>query len=435
MKNSLRPRLIKAMKPAFVIAVFAGVVLVAISQFASAKPPNPELSGPTITEGGRASSGSEALHLMIGNLVPGFGGWYLDSATLVVNLQDPREIEQFQSVVQALAEEDKKGIGGILDFISEVRSEPAEFLFSDLVRWKDLMSRSAGYVPQLVAVDADERANRVTLGVSNEAGVPLLLDVAASWGIPQRALNFVIETEPTVRVQTTLNQAWTPPAGGVQIRPATGGYCTLGIGIRIYYFGWSQGYLTAAHCINDNTLTHGVTGDNFYQPAPGRPYGGVFLNQPWNSTDPSCGSYSLCTTADAMYLNGIIPNTARHVKVTPIGSTTVTGQDSVDASVFPAVGMLNLRRVGATSGTSYGNVLATCENRVSSGPLGPLMNLCVDRVGGSVSGGDSGGLATWPNASGLHQFMGIVLASAPGGYIITNWPQILATLGYFDIIP
>lgn len=410
-------------------------VVVANVGFARQDPIEPDLPVPTVVPGGRASNGHEEVQLKIGRFVDGFGGWYLDGKTLVVNLQNPQDVTYFRDVIVDLGKTDSTGLSSVLEYVTEIQAVPSQFLFSDLIAWKDAISQHFFANPQLVSVDADERANKVTLGVSDAKAIPALEELAKTLGVAEEALSIIVETEPTVRMQTKLNQAWTPPAAGVQIRPASGGYCTLGMGVLSYYLGWQQGYLTAAHCINDITLTHGVTGPKFYQPAPGRPYGGVFLNTPWSSTDPSCGGYALCTTADVMVLTGMLPNVARHVKNTLPGSIVVTGQDSVEASIFPSVGLTNLRRVGATSGTSTGDVLATCENRVSTGPLGPLMNLCVDRIGGSVSPGDSGGLTTWPNALGKHQFMGIVLAGAPGGYIISGWLQIMATVGYFSTLP
>lgn len=389
----------------------------------------------TILEvGGRASGGPEWVFLKINSRVPSFGGMYLDGQTLVVHLGDQADETAFRNELRALRESDLGASYSFLDYVTEVKFLPGNFTFRELADWKDAISTQFGRIDYFTASDADEQRNRLTLAVTDESAIPLLLHAARNLGIPEGGINFRMESAVAKREQVVLSDDWPNPAGGVQVA-LTGDptACSLGFGGSLPLAFDLEIYVTASHCINDVQLVDGVTGDSFFQASPFRYYGTVYQNEPWSNADPACATTTYCTAADAMFLSGHSPNVPRKVKTPASASTVVTGEDSVTSVLSPFVGVTNVRRIGRTSGTSIGNILAVCENRITTGPIGNLMNLCVDRHSGFSSGGDSGGPYTWLY-SGRVNFVGIHLGNQPDGIISTNWWQISAALQLFNVL-
>jgi hypothetical protein len=378
---------------------------------------------------GRSSRGIDATFRRLEASVPGFGGYFLnENGVLVAYLKNPSNAEALRSSLQSMIVAREEYVYNPLESVKEIEIRQGQYSYSELSDWQSALSQSFGRIEALSAIDADEAHNKLAIAIIDPTAESTVIAEADSLGIPREALSFRLEEEFDSRT-ATLQNVWTTVAGGVQL---TDGITQCSVGFNSHPAGWDRYLITASHCVNDGAGTTGQTGTGLYQPTTSGNYiADVDVNVPWNYSSPSCGTYTLCTTSDVLRAVYLMTFSSLRVKITGSGSITVTGEDTVKSVTTATVG-LSVTRVGSTTGSNTSTIVATCENRVSTGSLGLVMNLCVDRTNGSTAGGDSGGSVTVRLGSSRASMVGISLSSVvAGGYTLTNHAQIIATIGSF----
>ena len=203
-----------------------------------------------------------------------------------------------------------------------------------------------------------------------------------------------------VRLTSTLQGAWRPTAGGIQIwtSGSLGGTCTLGFNSTTST--GVTGFITASHCA-PYALGSGSTGATVYQNGSAYPVGTIVNNPKWNISDPGCGTYTLCTYADVMMVkyNTGITNQKWIMETSSVGTGGASGSLTVTASwqvngtdFYPATGDV-VDKMGRTTGWTRGTISNTCQTVVVVDPYTGAsgVDLCSNSVTGAAAGfGDSG---------------------------------------------
>ncbi len=313
----------------------------------------------------------------IDSKVPGFGGMYVDGNQMKVYLTDISKKDKAISEISSIKKIPKGG----------VQILQGKYRFSDLKKWKD----DAGIlfdIPSLVYIDADEKLNRLSIGVDNIDLSTIVEQRLIQAGIPKDAI-VVVKTDPIV-YKYTLQSKIRPIQGGIQIR-FTNYLCTESFnGIR----NGVNGFVINSHCSGKQG---GVQNTQFYQPINVIPdeFIGTEIADP-DYTRAKCSAAKIrgkvCRYSDSAYASnasgvlealGIVekPDSAN------TGSLTVAGDFRITSEGSSIVGE-TVNKVGRTTGWSRGAVTRTDVNTGVSGTN--IVQLRQDWVSASVGGGDSG---------------------------------------------
>ena len=382
---------------------------------------------------GNTTRGWESEILRLEANSPGIGGVFFDppSQSLVVLTTAMDDSARARQVVSNLI-----ASRGLLSDSDQLRApsisvRQADHPFSHLVAWQrgllDILSGVDGWL----SIDADERSNRVRIGVASAAARATVERLAAGSGVPREAITVHISTPmqslvasaPAPRLpSSTLRDRIRPAGSGLEIQNAHGGRCSYGWTLTS---GGTWGFITAAHC-SRHTTGGGSTGEAFYQRVvrANDLLGYVGTNPEWdvpNCTDDEGDTYPVCTEADAMWIPvESASDVSKRVAITNDYQDGNNRRGDVDISRWLSVHNLTgevvgqimatrARKVGRTTGYTGGSIEGTCETHVIEGRL----NLCLNRLeGASVGGGDSGG----PVFGRLGPYaiaFGIVVAGAP----------------------
>ena len=164
----------------------------------------------------------------IGESIPGFGGMYIDPVkpdVLNVFLLDTEDGEQQAEVAHAIEEEFPGAIppGGIAVVQGDYGIAQLKFWYDDL---RYALGQSELMFNGLTFTDLSEHNNRLTVGVSSEALIPRVEELAGEAGLPQGLVRVVVmgpfrqlngsasDTQP--EPNTTIRDKIRPIIGGVQ---------------------------------------------------------------------------------------------------------------------------------------------------------------------------------------------------------------------------
>ena len=220
--------------------------------------------------------------------VPGFGGMFVDTATshLTVYLQNPGDRASAIAAIRR-AFPDRE----VADAEFAVRA--GRFDWRELTAWRTEADAFLT-IPGMYKTDIDERLNKISIGVENDAVRSRISAELARRRVPSEAV--VINVIPRVRLARTLRDPATNLEGGIQIGNPVSSLgpfeCTAGFNVQ--YNGY-YGFMTASHC---TTKEAEVNNTPFYQPdqATGRYLGsetadpgGLFLEsaEPWGMGLPA----------------------------------------------------------------------------------------------------------------------------------------------------
>lgn len=411
--------------------------------------------------------GIESQILRMENDVPGLGGMFYDTEAgrMVVYVNDRGQGERASAAVRAyLARTRAAQPEAERAYGSPVEVRVGEYAFSDLVGWSRILPRDLLEVEGWLAIDADERMNRVRITIEDEsARRPVEAAVAAN-GVPAGAVH--VEVGPRMYALATLRERLPRPVGGaVQVTNDAFGICSLGWTVARPDGGW--GFLTAGHCTSFS-IGGGSTGDTFYQTDDAGRFsrlasdaiGTVQINPAWNlqCADPNGGTYAgRCTDADAMFVSASPSAVTKKVATTASVGTSnqpgsleitgwYTGIENPGPTTGPAVGYY-AQKYGRTTGTTRGVVQGTCETHRICDQRDPNTGQCLREylatcqgrcTGASVGGGDSGGPVTSVKAKRIGDPpppltpWGITIAGTnedPNlGYCVNNCTMIFSTV-------
>ncbi len=398
---------------------------------------------------GRSARGFEDEILRLETRARGLGGLYLDeSGTATAWLQSGGDATGLQQALSQFGTDPRlRGRLGSELRAGNVRVLPGRFAFSELVAATRLIGTRLR-LRGVLTLDADERLNRVRIGIGEGVLLTEVHGALAGLGLPDSMV--VIERGHAIEAATSLRDRVRATAAGLQIKNDAGGKCTLGFNVSLLFYS-DTGLVTAAHCESSGAGS-GNTNALIYQNSVTNAdtVGRVYLNPLFNRTDAECMGYSSCTAADVMFVKGA-PLSAwakRIARTQYVGIDNESGSISISsfytgATIIPFtyVGM-NIYKVGRSTGYTRGTLGATCVNAVVNGLY---IVLCSDRVDDSAVGqGDSGAPVFYPPAEGDPFYaIGILFAATnmtnqdPEGFMYCNssctyyyspWPQIEAHL-------
>ncbi len=341
----------------------------------------------------------------LATVIPGFGGMFLGNGRLYVHLKDPATQTEARTVLDRHLLATAPIIWARLSKLTDrYVFDVGKYSFDELLSWKRLLAPklSSG---ALVYVDADERANRVRVGVGNDVpdGREWAARVIQFAGVPTEAV--IIDVVPPAQLASELTDSVRPVIGGLQIfGPYT---CTLGLNIS------GGEFLTASHC----TETLGVVDStSYYQ---GNELIGIESRDPAFQQGGSCESGWLCRDSDVAafaYESGITKSYGI-AKTEGFNSLEITGSYWVGGTVSYVYNGDELNKVGRTTGGTWGNVTLTCADTYYSAQGVKLY--CQTYVEAAKAGGSYLGPLVNSGDSGAPVFS-IVSSSEAAFYGILN---------------
>jgi hypothetical protein len=309
--------------------------------------------------------------------VPGFGGYFYDEAgTLTVAMIPGASPAPLHSRLGTF----------------QVREAQYDFLELNALRLQAMPVLGIGGV---VFLDTDEAANRVRIGVENDAVASHVKHALGMLQVPAEAV-IINLAEPILPLQG-LRDRVRPLAGGLQIN-GPGFICTLGFNVRAPDRPSVHGFMINSHCTN---IQGQVDNTPYWQPHSSMPesfIGNEVHDVPFFAGG-ACPIGRVCRwsdTAGGRYVPGVENAFGRIYRTTGVN----TGSLVIDPAnpmfnitaerPFPYLGDV-MHKVGRTTGWTSGMVVATCTD-VNVG-FSNITLLCQEQVRGSspiAAGGDSG---------------------------------------------
>lgn len=373
--------------------------------------------------------------------VPGFGGLYYDSlGTPVVVVTDLAQAAQLQAPLTALIQRLGPPVSGLRP-IQEMRLVRGQYDFAQLASWYSAFNQGATGARGLVTLtDINEVANRIDIGVRDDAARATVLAEITRLGIPASVIHVSVSPPDTLRqeIGQTLRQTVRPVPGGVQIDDGTG-TCTLGF--NVYKTDHTQllrdgtFFITASHCVSPvfsytgkavgQPTSAAVIAHEKFDPAPVTP-----------TQDSNCPvTATACRYSDAVLVEYVHPPVwdMRHIADIQSNTTLViTGLYPILAQWGNAPVGTPVTRIGRTTGETAGTVVQSCVNRI--GANGVTL-LCQARATPGILGGDSGS-PTYTFISGGIAVLGINWGSSNDttvfSQLIQTFAELKGSFGWFS---
>ncbi len=266
-----------------------------------------------------------------------------------------------------------------------------DYDFRTLQRYR-VELRSALSIDGVVALDVDERSNRVRISIDEDLNPKQRSQLRRRlmrMGADPDAVS--IEESPVFLPHQTVGNTVRPVVGGLQIG-FPGFICTLG-----FVFNNATQFVTNSHC----TLVQGGVENTPYRQNSGGPLIGVeVLDPPYLPTLPGCPPGRVCRLSDSAFANfnnsttrtqGAIARTVT-CNAGGLGDFTLNGTFGIVATATANVGA-TVTKVGNTTGCRRGTVLQTC---VDVNVFGTNITLLCQTIVGASGGlpmslaGDSG---------------------------------------------
>jgi hypothetical protein len=368
----------------------------------------------------------------IAKKVPQFAGLHMeggrDGGRLVVSLTDP-SVPVFEAALDAIG----RTFGSRRFETRDAVAVTASYRFPQLVAWK---AAATALLPsgRINLIDADERRNRVRIGLSAESDRVPIEDALVAAGVPRAALFFEVR-RPVVPLldplTTALRAKQRPLVGGLAIESSAG---ACSIGFLAKWFGGPRGFVTASHCLPPigNSLGPGlqVFQDGYdFSGAPVTLVDSVGIE----AVDPpfSCGSN--CRRSDAVFVgieDGVTGRLGRLAGTphAPPPASWFGRYDVVGKGV--AVCGDEVVRVGASFTQNGGDVDCTCCTEMSSG----MTWNCQTGYNGYAEMGDSGGPVFRPVGPDHDaELLGVLQGSADGWITYSPIANIESEIGSLDV--
>lgn len=268
-------------------------------------------------------------------VLPGFGGFYIDSLDHMVVYMKSGSIIPIATVRQVLvaaySSRPEPRIQALMPEVANARIVSGDFSLSELIAIENRISQSTVRIPGFTGVGTSLAKNRVVVGFLDAADVDAGLTAIQSMRIPVNAI--VGEVWGPIQISSSFDQAapTNPTRGGLHIElhnstqyPWVGNpaetrveECSLNFNARWRPSGqntYTDYMVTAAHCANEYRGINGVTGDTVFQPKypnaiPQPPpmtqaAGFVAVNPPWQAHGPGCDTNPRDSTALAFCIDG-----------------------------------------------------------------------------------------------------------------------------------
>lgn len=336
-------------------------------------------------------------------VLPGFGGFYIDSLDqMVVYMKAGSPVPDSQVrrvLVNAYSRRAEQRIQQLLPAIGNARIARGDYSLSELISFENRISHSTSPIPGLTGTGTSLIMNRVVIGFSDSARIEAGLSAVASLGVPQKAVIAQVWGRPTMLSSFDQADPVRPTRGGLKINIHNStqypwvyvgnatyvtqeSLCSLGFNVRWYNGagGVTDYMMSAAHCANGYRGINGVLGDTVFQPRPAmgssppmaNAAGFVDVNEPWGTAcdpNPYDGSHTdFCTGADVMLIR-IAPGvtTDRRLATSQYqglngspGTMKINNYYPISSVVTPewvSAQRYGVAKSGATTGTTSGTLL------------------------------------------------------------------------------
>jgi hypothetical protein len=388
-----------------VTTLVMGIMVAACDAHDPVVPSAPDASRSADDARFRAARSTDDQFARLAERISGFGGFYFDAAgtPVVVLTREGNRGRAVQELQRAFGSQRFNVAGGprVPDWAG-ARVQTGDYGFLDLQYWRRRVTETVFEVPGVTLLDIDERKNRLRIGARDAAAEEGIRNALARIGVPP-GMAAIDRVEP-VRYEQTLSDPASTMRAGLQIARNDGYACTHGLGARVEdpTGHVRYGFITNSHC----TYVQGGAGDatRFYQPAGGNEIGIEVADAPyWSGYNPyglqgDCPPGYKCRHSDAalvLYNPGVGFEFGRILRTTP-GSTTITGTPWIvreDLLHFNLYSGLIVNKTGATTGTTGGELTATCVTVPTQGVTGngdPVSLICQYAYLTAHSAGDSG---------------------------------------------
>ena len=377
--------------------------------------------------------------------IPGFGGWYFDENgdvhVRLKNLGDStaarvlieRDVRAHRAFVRTA-----KGPAAIFRF------DAGDYSFTQLNDWHH-KAMWFNY-KTVVFTDADEKNNRIRIGVTSPAEMESIKAEAARVDVPVAAVLFVQHPGFTPHADgDSLTSRMRPVPGGVRTHVEkhdfTLGLCTLGAnaiwrGMRVF--------LSNSHCTGVIGVVHGrrvFQNDFLYDSiAIATEISDPALIEPGAVYECNVSSPDKCRYSDVALFQYINSTTAEPAKIARTmtwsafrGDTATRQINLADPrlTITLAVGKASagehIDKMGASSGWTYGDVYSTCVK----GRNGNVVFICQQMVHYGAKVGDSGAPVFRNPSGGAYAYLhGIHWG---GNKINGVWESIFSPLYNIDV--
>jgi len=249
-------------------------------------------------------------------------------------------------------------------------------------------------IPGVVSIDADERVDRLVVGVENRGLETAVRQRLAALGVPLQSVE--VRQTPPIIMMPALTDRVRPIEGGLQfafVRFPFVYVCTLGFNGA--NSAGVNGFAVNSHC---TSTQGGVESTEHFQPdtSSGNKIG-TEIADPTYFTGGGCPASRRCRYSDSAFsriessvtqdLGKLArttgPNNGSLVIDTARPQFTISSEASGNALVGTT-----LNKVGRTTGWTQGQVTQSCVDVNVSGS--DITQLCQDIVAAGVGGGDSG---------------------------------------------
>ena len=368
--------------------------------------------------------GADRALLELNGETPGFGGLFYDErGALNVYVQRGQlatlsEGELESTFADYLARPlrgslDAQGLGQGSEARRDLEVLAGDYTFRDLLAWRAQVD-SLG-VEGVVLTDADERLNRVRVGVTDEAAKTNLKARLAEQNTPADAV--VIEEVTPYAVTKSLRSKVRPLVGGLEIEYSDS-VCTLGFNAKRK---GQKGFVTNSHCTDEAGGTEGT------RYAQGGGHVGVERADPEYRESKNCPAGRRCRTSDSAFVAA--PNVKRNTDAlarTVKRSVTLEGKLDIMGQEKSTVAGEKLDKVGRSTGWTLGEAEETCVSvdvYDENGDTGRTL-LCQDIVSADMDYGDSGAPVFRYAGGGEVYMRGVLWGGADGTYVFSPAEQI-----------
>jgi hypothetical protein len=285
------------------------------------------------------------------------------------------------------------------------------FSFSQLKSWENLIASDALSTPGVMYVDADESANKVTIGLTGSTDRAGIIRAMERNNVPVAAVRFL--TTLPITLSTTLSDKQRPVRSGFGILTAVAGdthICTAGLNTHFSADFSTRYEVINSHCVPPMGSIPTDSAAMYQQALFSGPtlVGREYLDPPFTNNIARCPAGRMCRRSDAALVRfnpsvssdqGVIGRTQcrncsdvqPRVTIDPSKPTF----NVVQTADYPYAGQW-LNKMGSMSGWTYGVVTQSCvaQNIIVSTPQGNvdtgLTVLCAYDLNGANQGGDSG---------------------------------------------
>ncbi len=309
----------------------------------------------------------------------------------------------------------------------EINVLEGDYSFRELLEWRSEVDALG--LEGVVLTDADERLNRVRVGVTGAAVKAALEARLGALGIPKKAL--VIEKVAPFKTAASLRGDVRPLVGGVEIG-FSDFVCTLGFNASRR---GERGFVTNSHCTDEQG---GVEGTRYTQ-GSGRV--GTERADPKYGDIKNCPPGRDCRLSDSAFVKvsgakrtvgGVARTSSQNDFSNP--DLRIAGQLEIAGEEATSFSGEELDKIGRSTGWTYGDVEETCvtvDVYDENGDTG-LTLLCQNIIESGIKSGDSGAPVFRFAGGGKVYLRGILWGGDGAAFVFSPIDQVRKELRVSD---